>query len=85
MRLDGKTPAALLELAAVLDLKAMVVTKKCKSCNKDRLKATASNCIYEKQRQVASFTGTVASHNVPEASNATPDQDGNLGGYEEPR
>ena len=37
------------------------------------------------QRQVASFTGTVASHNVPEASDATPDQDGNLGGYEEPR
>ena len=34
---------------------------------------------------VASFTGTVASHNVPEASNTTPDRDGNPGGYEEPQ
>ena len=39
----------------------------------------------KKQRQVASFTGTVASHNVPEASEATPNQDGNLGGYKEPQ
>jgi len=34
---------------------------------------------------VASLTGTVASPNVPEAFYATPDRDGNPGGYEEPQ
>lgn len=31
------------------------------------------------------MTGTVASPNVPEAFYATPDRDGNPGGYEEPQ